>query len=428
MRRRRGIRGDAALQRFVAGVAAWALVAGAGAAHAQPAHAQQERSSEDLLDLAAGTLVLSYSGQYSQEWGSMQLLDGTTSYGWSSPTGEPFPHQFVLELPRRYRLERLVLSNQGAQESGYPGISARNVDVSVAVAAPDGPFEQVKTVEVPPGGRAETTLPEGTEARWLKLVIRDNWGHEEYTELMELEGYGEPAGERLDLPPVTGVYDTNYGLLKIVRDGSRVAGCYDWGDGQIEGSTDGRVVRFEWIQADGEERGTALMVLASDGRYLNGFWYEYGNWQGMWYGEKTEGEETECTVPTARDDLEEKLTRGDRAILYGVYFEFDSARLQERSRQTLEKVLAVLQGRPDLRLRVVGHTDAVGDEAYNERLSLERAEAVRQWLVEEGVDPARLESEGRGEAEPVADNDTPQGRALNRRVEIVAITAAGGSP
>lgn len=231
--------------------------------------------------------------------------------------------------------------------------------------------------------------------------------------------------EPSDRPALEGVYSTNYDLLEIHRAGSRIAGCYDWNQGRLTGSTDGRVARFEWVEDQGRQRGTALVVLAADGEYLNGYWYEGGEYQGLWYGERVQGEELDCEVSLGAAGLEEKLDRGDSAILYGLRFGFDSARLRDESRETLEQVLEVLEARPGLDVRLVGHTDSVGARDYNRELSRERAEAVRAWLVERGVDPARLEAEGRGEAEPVAWNDTPQGRALNRRVEVVPVGGAG---
>jgi outer membrane protein OmpA-like peptidoglycan-associated protein len=73
---------------------------------------------------------------------------------------------------------------------------------------------------------------------------------------------------------------------------------------------------------------------------------------------------------------------------------------------------------PKMRVRVVGHTDSTGSDAINDPLSVQRATSVRNYLSNRGVDPARTEVQGRGSREPVADNTTEAGRAMNRRVEI----------
>jgi len=90
----------------------------------------------------------------------------------------------------------------------------------------------------------------------------------------------------------------------------------------------------------------------------------------------------------------------------------------ESSVAALEESLGVLRRYPDERWVVRVHTDSQGSRRFNERISQARADAVKQWLVDRGIDPARLDTEGVGEAEPVAPNDTPEGRAQNRRVEL----------
>lgn len=116
--------------------------------------------------------------------------------------------------------------------------------------------------------------------------------------------------------------------------------------------------------------------------------------------------------------LATELERKGRARLSGIYFDLDSARVKDASRQTLQSVIEVMREHPGHGYRIEGHTDSQGDPAYNQRLSRERAQAVVEWLVSHGIERARLTAEGYGEQRPVADNTTAAGRALNRRVEI----------
>lgn len=124
--------------------------------------------------------------------------------------------------------------------------------------------------------------------------------------------------------------------------------------------------------------------------------------------------------PMANDaaGLGEQLDRQEHVDLYGIYFDTDKASLKPESDATLHQVLALLNARPQLRLRVTGHTDDQGSDAHNLTLSQQRAAAVVAWLVDKGIAADRLQSEGDGETRPVASNATEQGRALNRRVEI----------
>ncbi len=106
--------------------------------------------------------------------------------------------------------------------------------------------------------------------------------------------------------------------------------------------------------------------------------------------------------------------------IYGVYFDTNSAEIKPESSSTLEEISKLLQNRPSLRLRVVGHTDSQGGYEHNMDLSRRRAEAVAASLVSRyGIDSGRLRAAGVGPLSPVASNDTPEGRAKNRRVELV---------
>jgi outer membrane protein OmpA-like peptidoglycan-associated protein len=118
--------------------------------------------------------------------------------------------------------------------------------------------------------------------------------------------------------------------------------------------------------------------------------------------------------------LAEEIEKSGRVALQGIYFDTGLATLKPESFDAIAEVAGLMKNKPDWTIEVVGHTDSVGDEASNRQLSDERAAAVRSALVSRyGVDGARLTSRGAGESEPVADNATDAGRALNRRVELV---------
>jgi OOP family OmpA-OmpF porin len=87
----------------------------------------------------------------------------------------------------------------------------------------------------------------------------------------------------------------------------------------------------------------------------------------------------------------------------------------------LDDLVSKLQGVNLEVIIVVGHTDNVGSTAANQRLSLQRAEAVKKYLVSKGIEPNRIYTEGKGPSQPIADNRTPEGRAKNRRVEIEVV-------
>ena len=109
---------------------------------------------------------------------------------------------------------------------------------------------------------------------------------------------------------------------------------------------------------------------------------------------------------------------GEAISLAGVNFLSSSHELTDKARSILDRVAAILTQQPDLRLEVAGHTDAQGDPTYNQWLSLQRAEAVMDYLVAQGVNPKHIGAAGYGGQRPIADNTTSEGLQMNRRVEL----------
>ena len=103
------------------------------------------------------------------------------------------------------------------------------------------------------------------------------------------------------------------------------------------------------------------------------------------------------------------------------FFDFDKAVLKPDARAKLDELVSKTGGVNLEVIIAVGHTDSVGTDAYNQRLSVRRAEAVKAYLVSKGVEKNRVYTEGKGEKQPVADNKSAEGRAKNRRVEIEVV-------
>lgn len=102
----------------------------------------------------------------------------------------------------------------------------------------------------------------------------------------------------------------------------------------------------------------------------------------------------------------------------GLLFDVDKAALKPASKENLEKLATILNKYPDTEILLEGHTDATGSEEHNLELSRSRAQSVAIYLERQQVNPTRFTIMGYGESQPIADNDTPEGRAANRRVEI----------
>lgn len=102
----------------------------------------------------------------------------------------------------------------------------------------------------------------------------------------------------------------------------------------------------------------------------------------------------------------------------GLLFGFDSSVLRPESRENLQKLSKILNRDEDTILMIVGHTDSTGDENYNMRLSERRAQSAAAYMINQGLSENRVQIEGRGENEPIADNSTEAGQQENRRVEV----------
>ena len=103
------------------------------------------------------------------------------------------------------------------------------------------------------------------------------------------------------------------------------------------------------------------------------------------------------------------------------FFDFDKSVLKPEGRAKLDDLVSKVKGINLEVIIAVGHTDSVGTDAYNQRLSVRRSEAVKAYLVSKGIEQNRVYTEGKGEKQPVADNKTSEGRAKNRRVEIEVV-------
>lgn len=104
-----------------------------------------------------------------------------------------------------------------------------------------------------------------------------------------------------------------------------------------------------------------------------------------------------------------------------VLFNFDRADIRAAHQPMLSNIVEVLEKNPDMTVQLDGHCDGIGTAEYNMGLSARRAEAVKNFLVEEGIDASRITTKAYGFSKPIATNDTDEGRALNRRVEITPL-------
>jgi outer membrane protein OmpA-like peptidoglycan-associated protein len=133
-----------------------------------------------------------------------------------------------------------------------------------------------------------------------------------------------------------------------------------------------------------------------------------------------EGEYSKIT-PYEKDIALKRIELGESIVLKNVFFDTDKSELKPESEVELNRLIKLMKQNPQMRIEIGGHTDNVGSKEHNATLSKNRAKAVFDYLVNKGIDPKRMTHTGYGLEKPVSTNDTPEGRALNRRTEFTII-------
>ena len=150
-----------------------------------------------------------------------------------------------------------------------------------------------------------------------------------------------------------------------------------------------------------------------------------GGTAGALIGKKMDKQKKELEATLPEETTIETINEGEALRVTfdsGILFATNSSTLSDASRSALRKLAESLNQNPDTDIKIVGHTDNTGNVDYNQTLSEKRAKSVFDYLmVDQGVSSKRMEFEGKGIHEPIADNSTVEGRALNRRVEILIL-------
>lgn len=190
-----------------------------------------------------------------------------------------------------------------------------------------------------------------------------------------------------------------------------LAGCANMSErerGTAQGAAIGAVAGAVIGSATGGKAGTGAVVGGAVGAVAGNLWTKRMQDKHAAMERTTQGTGI-AVARTASDELKIDVPSD-------ISFDVGSAAVKPAMRPVLDQFAQGLD--PAMRVRIVGHTDSSGSDALNEALSVERANSVRDYLASRGVAAARIDTAGRGEREPVADNSTAEGRARNRRVEI----------
>lgn len=394
-----------------------------------------EAPPEDLFAFSAGARFVQKpaDADYADmAYTPYALIDETPSTETRAEGGKPA--SYVLELPERTELSRIVFDTAGM---GIAEKSVRLLSVEVSDASPNGGFSPVLRTELAMDRNDQRfDLPQRAVGRWVRLTFLSNYGAENYG-MTGFRGYGRRLTDAARVENVSGTYDgaSGWGSVRLKQEGSRVIGCFDYRDGLIAAGVEGRLLKGEMIEheADGKvsKRSLALFAFSPGNASLFALSRstdsnpEYG-YDSFWSATKRSNDIGDCPAiegwkgkAAAGSQLGAALQSTGRARLDGINFDFNSAVIQPASFALLDQAAQLLRSRQGWQIVVEGHTDGIGSDAFNKELSMRRAQAVRAYLVTKGVDQGSLSAIGHGFDKPVASNETQGGRAQNRRVEIV---------
>lgn len=153
-------------------------------------------------------------------------------------------------------------------------------------------------------------------------------------------------------------------------------------------------------------------------------WIEVQTWEGepSYYRQiAVKVEQMAQEVKANAEGWAAEIESSGKVAVYGINFETNKSDIKPESEAVLKEILTLLEKQPEWKLRIDGHTDNTGPKAANMALSQRRAAAVMAWLVKNGADKSRLTSQGFGDTQPAAENDTEEGKAKNRRVELTKL-------
>lgn len=375
----------------------------------------------DLLTIAEGAILVSASHDAA---GALSLTDGSPATSWSMATRRnPPPYTFVFELRAPTVLSEVGVTGAGQRPGGVAGGSAKAVKIEASAEGAETGFAEIARLAAAPDGTTLAKVTAAAPVRWLRFTVEGNQSGADWTYFNEVVAHGQQP-EIEDDARFTGVFKVGRAdLVELNQSGASISGCYVENSGRSNGKITGAVVNgvalLTWT-SDTDITGPALMTLDSTGA-LNGVRYRQRS-RSAWGGPPApDGTTTPCSAGAVTNPISQALQQDGEVRIYGILFNHDSDVPRSISNPALRQLLEALQQNAGMRVTIEGHTDSDGTDAYNLDLSARRAKAVVDWLVKEGIAADRLVPAGKGEAEPVANNDTADGKSLNRRVEVKVI-------
>lgn len=400
-----------------------AVVCGSGATSARQRGTAPPDAPQpvNFLSFAQGAVPVAIGGAGAKLGANyehaVRMIDGdVNSFSFVNLALADTDTEFVYELPAATTFTRFAVPE--ILETPSPGQTfTRLVEVHGSSTGPAAGYALLASATLKThtarGQVTELQIANTAPVRWIKLrlvgginVMRP----QSFFEFSDIVGNGTQA--RLALANTfTGRWNGTGVRLELRQAGASVTGCYDLG-GELTGTVTGNLLRASGIDSGDKTRSLFILSVAPDG-VIRGVRSTNGSPFRLYQGPRAAAG---AAGPTCPPPVQPALGCG--AVIHGITFDYDSAVIRPESTPILAELFKNLQTDRSGSIVIEGHTSNEGTDAYNLRLSEQRAQAVRADLVSRGLATARIRAAGIGEVRPIATNNDENGRSLNRRVEI----------
>ena len=266
-------------------------------------------------------------------------------------------------------------------------------------------FDELRVKSTSSHGFYKKKLP--NIGKYLVTIKRE--GYYDFTEEFTIEEEAE-----MDMYNI----ERDFHLIPLVKD-IKIAGTLtNEKDGApVQGTINFRSLSGKEVVANTTEEGTYEIVLPEPGHYdITSI-----NESFLAYTGEIEVEMPETNEPTQKDIALTPIEIGATVRLNKVYFDFDKATLRPESFPELDRVVTLMENNPTLEIEISGHTDDKGSDAYNLKLSQNRANSVKKYVVSKGISSSKIIAKGYGESQPEVANDSDENRQFNRRVQFTVL-------
>ncbi|MEQ1757527.1 MAG: OmpA family protein [Vicinamibacterales bacterium] len=375
----------------------------------------------DYLTFAQGAVPISVAGPGASLGANFEhavkMIDGDSAgFTFVNRAAADTATEFVYELPAPTTFTRFAVPD--VRETPSPTQTfTRLVEIHGSASGPADGFTQLGSATLRThaarGQVTEVPVAVRTPVRWVRLRLV---GGINVTQPLSSFEFSELIGNGTQEPVrpsdrFGGRWNGVGVRLELNQTGPAVSGCYDI-DGRLTGTVSGSILRATGLDTRDNTPSLFVLSVAPDGQ-IRGVRSSNGGPFRLYQGPPaTAGAAGPRCPPPPQPVL------GCNSVIHGINFDFDSATIRAESTPILDELFRNLQADPRGRIVIAGHTSNEGTDAYNLRLSQQRAESVRADLVRRGLVASRVNAAGLGESQPIATNVDENGRALNRRVAV----------